>query len=152
MSYDRSGELVVCNTETKQTIPAKRAKTKDPCAPQRWVIQDGEHAPIYFEDKDVAVCALRKKIAALPKEKLNIRNNVEATIFQLGYHYYGNKSRYRGLKKHRLWAISRCLWINYRRIAIWIGNKEAEAAAYARQIIESFLCYFCKLSFIPQFV
>ena len=76
LSYEQSGELLVFNTETKQNIPAKRAKTKDPWAPERWVIKDGEHAPIYFEDKDVVVCALRKKIAALPKEKLNIRNNV----------------------------------------------------------------------------
>jgi hypothetical protein len=138
LSYGQGGELIVYNTETKQNMPARRAKTKDPCAPKRWVIQDGEHAPIYFEDKDVVVCALRKKIAALPKEKLHIRNNVEATIFQLGYHYYGNKSRYRGLIKHRLWAISRCLWINYRRIAIWIGKKEAEAAAHLGQILVSF--------------
>ena len=123
LSYDEKGELIVYNSLTKQTIPATRSKTKAPCGPVRWVIKDGEHAPLYFEDKDVVVCALRKKIAAQEKEKLNIRNNVEATIFQLGYHYRGNKSRYRGLSKHRLWAISRCLWINFRRILAWINTK-----------------------------
>jgi hypothetical protein len=98
------------------------------------------------------VCLLRKKLAAVPKEKLDIRNNVEATIFQLGYYYTGNKSRYRGLIKHRLWALSRCLWINFRRIAAWIGKQEAEAAAYARQIQKSLLVYFYKLPLIQQFV
>jgi hypothetical protein len=151
LSYDGSGELVVYNTETKQNIPAKRAKAKDPNAPVRWVIKDGDRAPIYFEDKDAAACALRKKIAAQPKEKLNRRSNVEATIFQLGYHYRGNKSRYRGLKKHRLWAISRCLWINFRRIWAWIGEKEAESAANVAQMRLSFRLYLGRFLFFPQF-
>jgi hypothetical protein len=152
LSYNENGDLVVFNTETKQTMPSKRAKTRDPAAPERWVIKDGDHAPIYFEDKDVVVCELRKKIAALPKEKLDIRNNVEATIFQLGYHYRGNKSRYRGLIKHRLWAISRSLWINFRRITAWFGKKEAETAAYTGQLLKSFRLYFYKPHFSPQLV
>jgi hypothetical protein len=152
LSYKENGELVVYNTETKHIIPSKRAKTKDPAAPERWVIKDGDRAPIYFEDKDVLVCALRKKIAVLPKEKHAIRNNIEATIFQLGYHYRGNKSRYRGLIKHRLWAISRSLWINFKRITAWIEKKGAEAAAYAGQILKSFRLYLCKLHFFPQIV
>ncbi len=136
LSYNESGELIVYNTLTKQMIPAKRSKTKDPQGPARWVIKDGDRAPLYFEDKDVAVCALRKKIAAQEKEKLNIRNNVEATIFQLGYHYRGNKSRYRGLAKHRLWALSRCLWINFRRILTWIGTTEAEVVAHVGTLLK----------------
>jgi hypothetical protein len=151
LSYDENGELVVFNTETKQTIPSKRAKTRNPNAPVRWVRKDGEHAPIYFEDKDVVVCELRKKLAALPKDKLDIRNNVEAAIFQLGYHYRGNKSRYRGLIKHRLWAISRSLWINCRRITAWIYKEEAEAAASVGEVIKSLLD-FCKLNFTQLFV
>jgi hypothetical protein len=151
LTYDENGELLVFNTETKETIPCKRAKTKAPCAPPRWVIKDGERSPIYFEDKDVVVCELRKKLAALPKDKLDIRNNVEATIFQLGYHYRGNKSRYRGLIKHRLWAISRSLWINCRRITAWICNKEADASACVGEMIKSLL-YFCKFCFTRQLV
>jgi hypothetical protein len=71
---------------------------------------------------------------ALPKEVRNIRNNVEATIFQLGYHYRSGKSRYRGLEKHRMWALSRCLWINFRRIAAWIG-KDGGLAAAVRSVL-----------------
>ena len=152
LSYDNKGELVVINTQTQENIPAKRSKSKDPFAPERWVIKDGERSPIYFEDKDVKVCELRKKVASQPQEKVNIRNNVEATIFQVGYHYDGDKSRYRGLIKHRLWAISRCLWINCRRITTWVSGKEAEASADVRQILISLQLYFCKFPSIPQFV
>ncbi|MDR1905033.1 MAG: hypothetical protein LBQ88_22480, partial [Treponema sp.] len=48
--------------------------------------------------------------------------------FQLGYHYRADKSRYRGLAKHRMWAISRCLWVNFRRIAAWVGGIGAGTA------------------------
>jgi hypothetical protein len=126
LSYSGTGELVVYNRETREYIPAKRSQTKDPRGPARWVIRDGERAPVYFEDTDVVVSALRRKIEGLPKERLNIRNNVEATVFQLGYHYRGNKSRYRGLKKHRMWAVSRCLWVNFRRIGAWLGKRAEE--------------------------
>jgi hypothetical protein len=152
LSYNEQGELVIINTETKERLPSKRAKRKDPLAPERWVIKDGNRAPIYFEDADVVVCALRKKVTATPKEKHAIRNNVEATIFQLGYHYRGNKSRYRGLIKHRLWGISRSLWINFRRIAAWIGKQEEEGAACVRSLLKLFWFYFYKLPFIPQIV
>jgi hypothetical protein len=151
LSYNEIGELVVFNTVTKQVIPATRSKTKAPCAPRRWVIKDGEHTRRYFEDKDVAVCILRKKIAAQTKEKQNIRNNVEATIFQLGYHYRSNKSRYRSLSKHRMWAIFRCLWINFRRISAWVGTKEAEAAALIEQLLGAFQFYFLRPFFVMHF-
>ena len=128
LSFDGDGNLAVVNTESGRQLEAKRSKSRDPGAPQRWVIQDGQKSPIYFERKDVETCELRKRLEAIPKERLNIRNNVEATIFQVGYHYRGDKSQYRGLDKHRMWAISRCLWVNFRRIQLWItrkaGNKE----------------------------
>jgi hypothetical protein len=151
LSYTEHGELSVLNTETNQILPASRVKTRDPHAPQRWRIKDGEHAYRYFEDKDLEVCALRKKIASLQKEKQTIRNNVEATIFQLCYHYRGNKSRYRGLIKHRLWATARCLWINFRRIAAWLGKEEAEAAAQAGQLLKQFRLQLFKFLGTPQF-
>jgi hypothetical protein len=48
LSYDGNGGLVVFNTETKQNIPAKRSKEKDPLAPKRWVIKDGEKQYVIF--------------------------------------------------------------------------------------------------------
>ena len=63
---------------------------------------------------------LRQKLRNITKEKPNHRNNVEATIFQLGYHYSNDKTRYRRLAKHCLWAYSRTLWINFARILKFI--------------------------------
>ena len=63
---------------------------------------------------------LRKQIAETPIETLQKRNNVEATIFQLGFHYSNAKTRYRGENKHQMWANIRCLWINFVRILKYI--------------------------------
>jgi hypothetical protein len=122
LSIDEDGKLVVINKENGERLKAVRSKSKDPNAPERWRVKDGDHAPIYFDKSTVAVSTLRKKIAGLPKEVLNIRNNVEATMLQLGYHFRHDKSKYRGLVKHRMWAFSRCLWINFRRIVLWAGE------------------------------
>jgi hypothetical protein len=113
----------VVNTETGERLETSKVKSRDSQAPERWSIKDGAKSRIYFERKDVATYELRKRLEAIPKERLDIRNNVEATLFQLGYHYRSDKSRYRGLVKHRLWAISRCIWVNFRRIQIWIIRK-----------------------------
>ena len=123
LSFDADGNLTVVNTESGQQLEAKRSQSRNPNTPERWAVKDGDNSPIYFERKDVETCGLRKRLGEMPKERLNIRNNVEATIFQLGYHYRGDKSRYRGLIKHRLWAVSRCLWINFRRIHLWVVRK-----------------------------
>jgi hypothetical protein len=127
VSFDDAGEITVINTETGEKLKAVRAKTRDPDAPERWRVKDGSHAPIYFERKDAETCALRKRLAEIPKEKLNVRNNVEATIFQFGYHYRRNKSRYRGRIKHHMWAVARCLWINCRRICKYNGDMDAKS-------------------------
>jgi hypothetical protein len=63
----------------------------------------------YFNLEQVRTSVLRQKLRNIPKEELNHRNNVEATILELGYHYSNDKTRYRVLAKHRLWAYSRTL-------------------------------------------
>jgi hypothetical protein len=123
LSFDEEGNLVVINRETGERLETVRTKTKDSAAPERWRVKDGEHAPIYFEQKHVDVCEARKRLEEVPKERMNIRNNVEATIFQLGYHFRRNKTRYRGKMKHHMWALCRCLWINFRRICLWQEGK-----------------------------
>jgi hypothetical protein len=62
---------------------------------------------------------LRKRLEAIPKKELDRRNNVEAAMFQISYHTRSNKTRYRGLVKHVMWACSRCLWINFIRLMIF---------------------------------
>jgi len=126
LSYDGEGNLVVVNKESGERLEAKRSKRQTVEAPERWVVQDGEKRPIYFERKDVETCELRKRLEKIPKERLDIRNNVEATIFQVGYHYRGDKSQYRGLIKHLMWGVSRFIWVNFRRIQLWSIRKARE--------------------------
>jgi len=71
----------------------------------------------YFGEKEIEKSKLRKYIEQLPIEIKNIRNNVEATIYQLAYYLRKDKTRYRGLDKNKSWATFRCLWINFARIA-----------------------------------
>ena len=105
-------ELVVLDTLTNQLLPSKkRLRNGKGC----WQVKV-EKGYRYFTQKEIDTCSLRKKIAEIPLEVLQKRNNVEATIFQLAYHYPNAKSRYRGLIKHQMWANIRCLWMNFVRL------------------------------------
>ena len=75
---------MVVNRESGEQLEATRSKGNTAEAPERWVIRDGEKRPIYFERKDVETCELRKRLEEIPKERRDIRNNGEATIFQIG--------------------------------------------------------------------
>lgn len=88
---------------------------------KRWRIKV-EQKYYYFSTKEIDTCQLRKELEKIPKEILNIRNNVEATIFQLGYHYPNDKTRYRGLSRNKMWANFRCLWVNFVRIQNYLGQ------------------------------
>lgn len=87
----------------------------------RWRIKVG-NGYRYFSQKELDISLIRKKIANTPVEVLQKRNNVEATIFQLAYHYPNGKSRYRGLIKHQMWANIRCLWVNFVRLFKFSGK------------------------------
>ena len=108
-----NGELIILDTNTNQTIIAKKILSKKNV--QKWRI-DTNNGYRYITQKEIDAYFLRKQIEEIPIEILQKRNNVEATIFQLGYHYPNDKSRYRGLIKHKMWANIRCLWINFVRI------------------------------------
>ncbi|MDR0604330.1 MAG: transposase, partial [Bacteroidales bacterium] len=97
-----------------ETTPRKTPEQK------KWTIKYDGNKKRYFDQKQVEICQLRKQISATPQSVLNRRNNVEATIFQLGYHYTNDKSRYRGLIKHKMWANIRCLWVNFVRIVKFV--------------------------------
>ena len=93
---------------------------------------------------------IRKQIAETPIETLKFRNNVEATIFQLGYHYSNAKSRYRGEVKHQMWANIRCLWVNYVRILKYIKQLCQRTLFFAKYAIKSIFYepYFAVKSFL----
>lgn len=93
----------------------------------------------YSKIKDIDGYLIRKQIAETPIETLQLRNNVEITIFQLGYHYPNAKSRYRGEIKHQIWANIRCLWINFVRILKYIKQLCQRTLFFAKYVIKSFL-------------
>lgn len=110
LELDEKGVLTVTDLKTEVVVEAVKLKKSE-----KWRIKTASQYR-YFTAKEIITCQLRKKIAAIPQELLNIRTNVEATIFQLGYHYSNDKTRYRGLIKHKMWANLRCLWVNFVRI------------------------------------
>jgi hypothetical protein len=113
--------LVVVDTQTGEILPARKAKSiKSNLRVKRWSIKTSEGKIRYFSQKDIEACRLRKQIAAMPIEKRNKRNNVEATIFQLSYFTRNKKTRYRGLFQTKMWAILRCVWINLKRIIAYV--------------------------------
>jgi hypothetical protein len=112
-----NGELSVSDTVTNELINATRITCKTGLP--KWRIKT-EKAYRYFTPKEIDTYLIRKKIEETPIETLQKRNNVEATIFQLGYHYSNAKSRYRGEVKHQMWANIRCLWINFVRILNYV--------------------------------
>ena len=65
---------------------------------------------------------VRRQVESIPFEDRKKRNNVEAAMFQYGFHTRNNKTRYRSLFKYGLQAISRCAWMNMRRL-FWFDNK-----------------------------
>ena len=100
----------------------------------RWRIKTGNrrgNGYRYFDQKDIDTCLIRRKIAQTPIEVLQKRNNVEATVFQVGYHYPNDKTRYRGLVKHQMWANIRCFWVNFVRIINFIEKTTLKTAFFA---------------------
>ncbi len=101
-------ELTAVDCKTGDALPVKRVKDK-------WrVTFAGKH--YYLTREQVDKRLLRKQLESLPQELLNKRNNVEAAMFQVSFHTRNNKTRYRGLLKHAIWADARCLWMNFVRL------------------------------------
>ena len=116
------GELILTDLKANEIIPTTAIKSrKKDIVKWRIVTAKGQYR--YFSENEINTCLLRKNIAKRTKEELNVRNNVESTVFQLGYHYPNDKSRYRGLSKHKIWANLRCLWVNFSRILKFIVQK-----------------------------
>ncbi len=107
----KEGEPVVTHIETEEMIPAYKTGGK-------WRIAvKGRSKYRYFTDEQIATAELRHNPAAVSQEEQNKRNNVEATIFQYCFQTRNNKTRYRGLIKHKLFTFAECLWINHVRLA-----------------------------------
>lgn len=126
--YLDGDELTVIDKETGETIKAVKSKAenyKGTVPMKRWRIpwhKDKGRPWRYFTEKDIAASELRRKIESLSPEDQRLRNNVEAAMFQYSFHTRNNKTRYRGLAKHRMHAYARCMWMNFRRLAIYSSH------------------------------
>jgi len=132
LSIDEQGKLAVTDLETNTIVPSRRIASRKNNDQLKWGIKTEQGKNRYFTQKEIDTCLLRKQTAARTQEELNVRNNVEAVIFQLGYHYPNDKSRYRGVIKHKIWANVRCLWINFVRILNFIVRRGANCAQKAK--------------------
>ena len=119
LDVSENGELLVFDTQTETTIDSIKITGKNDT--EKWRIKTG-NGYRYFTGKEIITSQLRTKIENTPIEILQKRNNVEATIFQLGYHYPNSKTRYRGLTKNEMWANIRCLWVNFVRVLNFQGK------------------------------
>ena len=82
-------------------------------------VRDGKKHVRYVKPESVVAAMRRKAQEAIPKAKRWLRNNVEAAMFQLTFHTRNNKTRYRGLMKQKIFGLSRCLWVNHVRLALF---------------------------------
>lgn len=107
--------LLVTDTKTGEQMKAVLVKKNKNSKEDRWRITT-PNGYYYFNQQSIRASRLRREIKGRTVEELHKRNNVEATIFQLGIPLRNNKSKYRGLIKQRIWTYCRCLWINLIRI------------------------------------
>jgi hypothetical protein len=147
LKQDEAGELTVTDLSTNTEVAVRKVESRKEGSEPKWAIRTENDKCRYFTQKEINTCTLRKKIAARPQSELNRRNNVEATIFQLGYHYSNDKSRYRGLIKHKMWANTRCMWINFVRILNFIagGGSKCIQNTYNQLIMSLFVLNFVKI-------
>jgi len=126
-----NGELLVLDTKTNEPVEATKMTGRDNT--EKWRIKNGKHYR-YFTQENIDTYLVRKKIEETPIETLQKRNNVEATVFQLGYHYPNNKSRYRGLVKNQMWANMRCLWVNFVRILHFVHKSCQKSVLFVKYL------------------
>ena len=146
LNYDDNGELIVTDRQTNIIIPTQSVKSET----RKWKILTDDKKCRYFTEKDIEMCNLRRQIANRSPDELKIRNNVEATIFQLCYHFPNNKSKYRGIIKHRMWAFMRCIWINFVRIMNYLKSLVPKSAKKERKVIQiaDSLLFFINMSIL----
>lgn len=132
-NFLENGELSIFDTIGNKIVDYVNVIGKNNT--DKWRIKT-EKAYRYFTQKDIDGYLIRKQIAETPIETLQFRNNVEATIFQLGYHYPNAKSRYRGEIKHQMWANIRCLWVNFVRILRYIKQLCQRTSFFAKFLLK----------------
>jgi hypothetical protein len=142
--------LFVTDTQTGEQMKAVLGKKLKTSKEDRWRITTpkGYH---YFNQLAIRASHMRREMKQRPLEELHKRNNVEASIFQLGVPLRNKKSKYRGLLKQKTWVYCRCLWINLVRIINF--TKQICQRTFKTNILsmlEHFLSEYLKLLFSIQ--
>jgi hypothetical protein len=107
--------LLVTDVQTGERMKAVLVKKQKNSKEDRWRITT-TNGYYYFNQQAIRTSHMRREMKGRPLEELHKRNNVEATIFQVGIPLTNGKSKYRGQIKQKMWACCRCLWINLVRI------------------------------------
>jgi len=122
---EENGEIVsFIDHTTGEMLPAEKTeggKYKIKC--------EGKTPYRYFDRNWLEGFRRRQEFKELPQTEKNKRNNVEASVFQYCFHTRNNKTRYRGLLKHKLFSYARCMWINARRLMIF-QTKECQRTLF----------------------
>lgn len=140
-------KLSVLDTVTNALVDCAQTTNKEGVVKWRIKTENGHR---YFSQKDIDTYLFRKKIAETPIGVLQKRNNVEASIFQLAYHFPNAKSRYRGLAKHRMWANARCLWVNFVRILNFMEGPRPSHSLFANNLLvaQCVSCFYALQAFV----
>jgi hypothetical protein len=133
--------VMVTDAQTGECVKAVLARKTERSKQDKWRISTVKGYR-YFSQQAVNASMLRKKMKDRPREELNKRNNVEATVFQLSYPLRNNKSKYRGLYKQQMWAYCRCTWINLVRIINF--TKQTCQRTFKTMEIPSKIVAFCE--------
>jgi len=139
-NFVENGELSVFDTAINECIDSTKITCKNGIIKWRIKTKKGYR---YFTKKEIDTYLIRRRIEETPIEILQKRNNVEATIFQLAYHYPNNKSRYRGEIKHQMWANIRCLWVNFVRLLKYIKQLCQRTSFFAKYVLKSLYTKLC---------
>jgi len=107
--------LLATDVKTGETFKAVLVKKQKNSKEDKWRIKTPT-GYYYFGQQAIRASNMRRQMKNRPLEELHIRNNIEATIFQISIPLRNNKSKYRGLIKQKMWTYCRCLWINLVRI------------------------------------
>jgi len=130
--------VIVYDTKTGNTHQAEPARRQKNSTEQRWRIrleEAGEYR--YFGQSAIRASARRQAIAERPTSERNKRNNVEASLWHLTHTLRKQKTSYRGLIKHKLWAWCRALWVNMRRIQRYLGQPDRSGEEHQQCIPNS---------------
>ena len=111
---ENNGEFSIIDKKTEKIYHP--AKTKG----GRYRIETGGETKYrYFTQQQIDSLRRRQEFSEVPQSEKNKRNNVEAAMFQYSFHTRNGKTRYRGMRKHRMQAYYRCMWMNFRRLMLF---------------------------------